>query len=286
MKIFISADMEGTAGLVEWRQEIPPDVAVKGGEIPAADEYAWGRRLLVAEVNAAVAGAFDAGATAVYVNESHDGMQNMLPEEVDPRAKLISGHFKQQSMMAGLDQSFDAVIFTGYHAKANSRGGVMAHTYTLAVSDAQINGVSVGEYGINAMVAGHYGVPVVCITGDQLACDQTRGLLGESVVGVAVKEGLSNYAAIHVHPQIARDMIRAGVRQGIAGRDGVAPYRPDLPITFAVEWINVHLADIVEIIPGIERVDDRVTSYVGADALHTFRMFHAMLNASASRFAV
>jgi D-amino peptidase len=140
--------------------------------------------------------------------------------------------------------------------------------------------VSVGEYGLNAMVAGAYGVPVVCVTGDDVICEQARSLLGEAVVGVEVKRGLSNISAVNVHPQKARALIQAGVAAGIKARTQIKPYQPGAPIGLEVDWGTVLHADLCEQIPGIERIAARTVRYQHEDALVVFRSFFAMLDIS------
>jgi D-amino peptidase len=269
MKIYLSVDMEGVAGIVHDNQ----------CEATHA-EYPDARRLMIAETNAAIAGAFEAGATEVYVNDAHYTMRNLEPESLDKRAMLVSGTFKPQSMMAGLDHSFAAVAFIGYHAKAHSPKGILAHTCINQVSDVRINGVSVGEYGLNALVAGAYDVPVVCVTGDNVVCEQTRSLLGEEVVGVVVKHGLSNIAAISVHPEVAREKIKQSICEGIEKREKIKPYQPETPITLQVDWGTVLHADLCEQIPGVERVAARTVRYQHDKPLVVFRSFFAMLDIS------
>lgn len=269
MKIYISVDMEGVAGIVHDNQ---CDAA--------RHEYPAARQLMIAEANAAIAGAFDAGAIEVYVNDAHYTMRNLDPELLDKRAMLMSGTFKAQSMMAGLDSSFAAAVYVGYHAKAHSPKGILAHTHVYQVDDVRINGVSVGEYGTNALVAGAYNVPIVCITGDELACEQTRSLLGKEVVGVRVKKGLSNITAASVHPEVAREKIREGVKAGVEKRSKINPYKPTIPIKLEVDWAMVLHADLCEQIPGIERVAARTVRYKSDKPLEVFRMLFAMIDLS------
>ncbi len=158
MKVFLSTDMEGTAGVVDWEQCV--------GDGPQADA---GRRLLLDEVNAAIEGALAGGATEIVVNDSHATMRNFPPGELAGEASYISGSHKPLYMMQGLDGSFDAVLFVSYHGSVGAPAG-LSHTYTPhAVIEARLDGVVTGEAGINALVAAHYGVPVVLVTGDRPA---------------------------------------------------------------------------------------------------------------------
>ena len=165
-KVYISVDMEGISG-------------VNGDDQTAAGaaEYGRARKLMAEDANAAIRGAFEGGATDVLVNDSHGGQRNLLPEDLDPRARLISHSFKRHGMMEGLDESFDAVIFVGYHAKADSPRGVFAHTGSGVVKDLVVNGKSVGEGGMNARLAQWFGVPVVLVTGDDVAVEQQKAKL-------------------------------------------------------------------------------------------------------------
>src|SRR5688572_15225988 len=153
--------MEGIAGLVSSSQ-------VTGGE----RDYSVGRKLMIAETNVAIAAAFDAGATEVLVNDSHGSQTNLLAEELDRRATLITGSPKPLGMMQGIDSTFDAVIFIGYHAQASTMDAVLGHTYSGTLKSVKLNGREVGEYGLNATAAGHYGVPVVFIAGDKAVVAQ------------------------------------------------------------------------------------------------------------------
>src|SRR5688572_25794235 len=227
MKVLISADMEGTCGVVSWVQVMPPEVA-RHSEPTSLDEYTRTRERMTAEVNAAVEGALAGGADEVIVNDSHDGMRNLLPDKLHPAVRFVSGSDKPLGMMQGVDLAgVGAVFYTGYHAKAGTPAAPLAHTWTGWLNDVRIDGRSTGEFGINAIVAGHFGVPVVLVTGDIEAVAQTRELLGEQVVGVVVKEGLSTFAAVHLHPVRAQELIRAGAaeatRRTIAGQGNPWP---------------------------------------------------------------
>ena len=149
------------------------------------------------DANAAIRGAFEGGATEVVVNDSHGSQRNLLPEDLDPRARLISHSFKRHGMVEGLDETFDAVIFVGYHAKADSPRGLFAHTGSGVVKDVQVNGRSAGEGGLNTLMAHWYGVPVVMITGDDVAVEQQKEWT-PNVRGVVVKRAI-NMRAVEAH---------------------------------------------------------------------------------------
>src|SRR6202034_60189 len=183
MKVFLSSDMEGTAGVVDWEQCV--------GDGP---EAAAGRRLLLAEVNAAIEGAVEGGATEIVVNDSHPKWRNLPADELPGAASYISGSHKPMYMMQGMDDSFDAVLFVSYHGSIGAPAG-LSHTYNpRAVTEARLNGTVTGEAGINALVAAHYRVPVVLVTGDRCACEETAALM-PGVRAAVVKEHVSRLAA-------------------------------------------------------------------------------------------
>jgi D-amino peptidase len=212
-RVYISVDMEGISG-------VNGDDQTSAGQ----PEYARARKLMAEDANAAIRGAFDGGATHVLVNDSHGGQRNLLPEDLDPRASLISHSFKRHGMMEGLDDTFDAVVFVGYHAKADAPRGVFAHTGSGVVRDLQINGRSVGEGGMNAALAAYYGVPVVAVSGDDVAIAEVK----ESVPGVraAVVKRAINMRAVELVPlQTARRDIQEAVKEGVAAARKVPPVR-------------------------------------------------------------
>lgn len=213
MKIYITVDMEGISG-------------INGDDqlSPGQPEYGRARKLMAEDANAAIRGAFEAGATDVLVNDSHGGMRNLLPEDLDPRARLISHSFKRYGMMEGLDESFAAIIFVGYHAKADSPHGLFAHTGSSVIRDLQINGRSVGEGGMNAALAAWYGVPVVAVSGDDVAVAEVKSSVS-GVQAVAVKRAI-NLRAVELKPlPQARREIQEAARNGVASAKKIPPQR-------------------------------------------------------------
>src|ERR1700733_16076644 len=210
MKIFVSSDMEGTAGVVAWEQCT--------GDGPQA---AAGRELLLAEVNAAIEGALAGGARQIVVNDSHSHMRNLPPAELAGQASYISGSHKPLYMMQGLDDSFDAVLFVSYHGSVGAPAG-LSHTYNpRAVAEARLDGRVTGEAGINALVAAHYGVPVVLVTGDDCACAETAELI-PGIHAAVVKRHVSRLAADSLHPVAARQLIRDRAMAAVAAATGTA----------------------------------------------------------------
>jgi D-amino peptidase len=262
MKIFLSTDMEGTAGVVDWEQCI--------GDGPQA---AAGRQLLLGEVNAAIDGALAGGATEIVVNDSHATMRNFPPGELAGEASYISGSHKPLYMMQGLDGSFDAVLFISYHGSVGAPAG-LSHTYNPgAVMEARLDGVVTGEAGINALVAAHYGVPVVLVTGDRIACEETASLI-PGVHSAVVKESVSRLAAHSLHPSRACALIRQTAEKAVAGAASAeAP-----PLGSATLEVSVRTSDIAEAaswVRGVDRTGPRELRIRGNDPLETYRAFCA-----------
>ena len=212
-KVYISVDMEGISGVVG-------DDQTSAGQ----PEYGRSRKLMAEDANAAIRGAFAGGATEVVVNDSHGSQRNLLPEDLDPRARLISHSFKRHGMVEGLDGTFDAVIFIGYHAKADSPRGLFAHTGSGVVKDVQVNGRSAGEGGLNTLMAQWYGVPVVMITGDDVAIAQQQEWT-PGVRGVVVKRAI-NMRAVEARPLAeARREIEAAAKEAVGASRKPEPDR-------------------------------------------------------------
>ncbi len=262
MKVFLSSDMEGTAGVVDWEQ--------CAGDGPQA---AAGRRLLLAEVNAAIEGAIAGGATEIVVNDSHSTMRNLPPGEIAGRASYISGSHKPLYMMQGLDGSFGAVLFVSYHGSVGAPA-CLSHTYNpRAVTEARIGGVVTGEAGINALVAAHYGVPVVLVTGDRVACEETAALI-PGVHAAVVKEPVTRQAAHSLHPDLACELIREAARRAVASAAAAEPP----PLREAALEVSVRTTDIAEAaswVRGVDRVGPRELRIGGDDPLSVYRSFCA-----------
>ena len=253
LKVYISVDMEGIAGLVDNSQFSS-----------SGRDYALGRKLMTAEANAAVAAAFEAGASEVLVNDSHGDQTNLQPDQMDRRAALITGSPKPMGMMQGIDESFAAVIFIGYHAQAGTVDAVLDHTYSGNLKSVKLNGREVGEYGLNAALAGHFGVPVVFVAGDRALAEQVRAFIPGAET-LAVKEGIGQTAARTMLPDEAREKIAAGVKAGLARRAQVQPVRLARPVVIEIEVANSAQAAAAMMVPGMKRVSGRVVSYTAPD---------------------
>jgi D-amino peptidase len=269
MRVYISVDMEGIAGIVHEDQTNPV-------EPRCAAEYARGRRLMTAEANAAIEGALDAGAVAVLVNDSHWLMRNLLPEELHEAAELLSGGPKRLSMMEGIDTGFDAAVLIGYHARAGTARATLDHTYTDRVRDVRVNGRHMGELGLNAALAGSYGVPVAFVSGDRAAVDEARTLLGPGVGTVAVKDAVSRHAARSLAPAVARRHIREGVARALGQRH--VPFAVEGAITIEVDFTFSHQADYAELVPASARCGPVTVAYTHTDYRELFRAWRAMYN--------
>lgn len=217
MKLYISADMEGVAGITAEEQTNPV----------GQPEYAYSCKLMTGEVRAACEGATAAGATSILVNDSHWSMRNIIHEELPPDVILIRGAMKPLSMNQGLDPTFNAAAFVGYHAPGGTRDAVLDHTYTdTTLYEVRINGQTCSEARLNAAVAGAFGVPVVFLSGDQHACADAQDFLPWAE-RVEVKRAIGRYAAASLSPAQSREAIKEGMERGIrdAGARGAKPYR-------------------------------------------------------------
>jgi D-amino peptidase len=259
LKVYISSDMEGIAGIVSMEQTGP------------GPDYDWSRHLMTAEVNAAVGAAFDAGATEVLVNDAHGSHTNIRADELDPRAELMTGTPTPRGMMEGIDSTFGAVLFVGFHARAGTAGAIIDHTYTLSIMDVTLNGQHVGEYGLDAALAGYYGVPVVFVSGDRATAEQVRAFI-PGIEAVVVKDAVTRFAARTMSPQAARTAIAAGVRTALARRAQIQPVRLTTPITMEVELSNSGYADNLAMVPGTRRSGPRSVTYVAPDMVTAYRV--------------
>jgi D-amino peptidase len=279
MRVVISADMEGTCGVVSWVQVRPPEAA---GRPTAPTEYERTRLRMTGEVNAAVEGALAGGATDIVVADGHDLKRNLLPDELHPACRLITGDDRPLGMAQGVDlDGVGCLLYTGYHAKAGTAGAPLAHTSTTWIGNVRLDGVSTGEFGLNAAVAGHYGVPVALVAGDDKAVAQTRALLGADVVGVAVKEGISTFAALHLHPERARELIREAAEVAVRRAAGLSPWRLRPGCRVELAFDHQARADQAVLVPGVERLGPREVAWAAADGRHLILVYRAVLKAAA-----
>lgn len=267
MHVYVSVDMEGVAGIVHV------DQTRRTGH-----DYERARRWMTLEANAAVVGAFDAGASSVLVNDSHGDMRNLILEDLDPRAEILSGSLKPLSMVQGVDASHGVALFVGYHAGAGSRAGILDHTYYgRVVARCRIGGREVNEAMLNAIVCGDAGVPVALVTGDATTCAQARETFGESVITIAVKEAFTRYSARSISPEKARERIRDGARRAVErAKNGLCkPFKPAPPHVVEIDFVNSACADAAELVPGTKRISGLVTRYEAPDGDTLLRVVQA-----------
>lgn len=262
MKVFLSSDMEGTAGVVDWSQCIGP-----------GPEYQYYRRLLQDEVNAAIEGAQSAGATEFLVNDSHSTMQNLRPDELLGNARYLSGRHKPLYMMQGLDDTFDAVFFVSYHGSMASEASTLSHTYNpRAIARVLLNGLEVGESGINALVAQGHGVPVVLVTGDDTTAEEAARV-SPGLHTAVVKHSVTRFAAESLHPTEAKALIRDAAAAAIGGLADAVPPQISLPATLQIDFQNGDFAEMATWVTGVERLDARSVRVSGDDPIRLFRTF-------------
>ena len=268
MNVYLSVDMEGIGGVVHVDQT----------RRATGHDYEKARRWMTLETNAAIAGAFDGGAAAVLVNDSHADMRNLLLDELDPRAEVMSGALKPMSMVQGVSSEFQVALFVGYHAGASSRAGILDHTYAgKTITRVAIGGREQNEAALNAMVCGTHGVPVALVTGDETTCAQAREQLGEGVETVAVKQAITRYAARCVSLEVARARVRAGAKRAVerAARGGCKPFAPKPPHRLEVDFVQAGCVDAAELLPGTVRVSALRASYEASDAAIVLRVVQA-----------
>lgn len=263
MRVYISVDMEGIAGISHANPTRRGDYG-----------YAQAVELMVGEANAAIEGAFDGGATAVTVNDSHGGMYNLTPEALDRRARVVLGKKPLSMNEAISDGNFDVALFVGYHARAGHPTGVISHTYNPRAVLVEVDGRPITEAGINALYLGAFGVPVAMVSGDDALAAELDDWLpwAETVV---VKHAISYQAADSVHPALAREMIRDAARRSVERARGegsnLQPLTMEPPIDLRIEFTTPAQADFVAVMPGFDRIADRSVTFAADDAVVLFR---------------
>ena len=267
-KIFISVDMEGIAGVVQ-----PAQLGPDGFEYAKAREWATG------EVNAAILGARAAGATEFVVCDSHGNAQNLLIDQLPDDVRVVRGFPRPLEMMQGIDETFDAVLFIGYHASEWTAGAVRSHTMSSAkLLGIKLNGQEVMEAVFNAAIAGHFGVPVIFMSGDRLAVTQFQKTI-PSVEGVVLKEPYGFHSAMTVTPAKARQLIRDGVARAL-GKSGAQAFRVKTPIDLEVGFKLTPDAEKAAFVPGLSRVDAHTVRGTFADILQISRLMQILTGLS------
>jgi D-amino peptidase len=251
LRVFIVSDMEGVAGITKWEQ-------VSGGE----SLYEEGRKLYTEEINAAVRGAAAAGAEEIVVMDCHGAgkgwtFNSLIPEMLDPRCEFVVQN-EWTEYTGALEDGCDAALFIAMHARAGSADGVLSHTVSgTEWRNLKFNGVLVGETGINAALCGHWGCPVLLVTGDQVVCAEAIELLGDGLKTVAVKQSFGSFSARHLPPARARELIENAAREALMDRKAVAPYDPGRPSEIQVELARPEHAVPFRSRRGVELIDAR-----------------------------
>lgn len=267
MKVLISVDMEGVTGVTH-----PDDTLSHGAD------YSMYRRFMTRDADAAIKGAFDAGATEVVVNDSHMSMRNLLLEDLDPRARVIRGFNKPLCMVQGVDDTVDALVCVGYHACSGTEAGVLNHTLLgKEVHNLLLDGEPIGETGLNALVAGHFGVPVAFVAGDDAVCREARGLLGEDLPTYAVKDGIDMLTASCLHPDVTYEGIRTGVTNALRTVKDRRPHQVAGEHSFAFEWNSTTIASTCAYIPTVEQTGPRISEFRTANMAEAMQVIVAEL---------
>jgi len=275
MKVFISVDMEGVAGVTH----VGDVLSSKGGD------YQLARKWMTDETNAAIEGAFEVGATEVVVADSHSVMCNVLPGELHEDALLVRGSPRPGTMMEGLDNSFDAAFLVGYHSRAGNPKGVLSHTYVLPVYNLRINGVTVGEAGFNAAIAGGAGVPVAMVSGDDTLEAEVAEMLPWTE-RVITKWAISPYSARNLSPKASCKRIREGAKRALERLAEMQPYVMETPVRLEVDFAEPIYPYLAADITGVERVGERTLACTGTDMWDVVRVWRTMINAGTGQFYV
>ena len=262
MKLYLSTDFEGVSGIVAWEQIIEGN-----------SEYEQGRRLLTDEVNAVISGALEGGAKEFVINDSHHSMRNLHPQDLLGKAMLITGKHKPMYMMEGLDSSFDGICFVGYHGSIGAKQAVLSHTYNPgAIWEVRINGEIVGESAINALVAAHYHVPIILISGDEVTAKESQHI-APNAEKVVVKQSLGRFAAANIHPVLACEMLQSGASRAVHNIKEMHPPVFTKPVSLEVTFLVADMAEMALWIRGVERIGSRTISIGSEDLLSLYRIF-------------
>jgi D-amino peptidase len=266
-KVYISVDLEGIAGVVSGDQLGPPGF-----------EYERFRGFMTDEALAAIDGARAAGATEFVVSDSHGNGESLLLEKFPKDVTVVRSWPRPLAMMQGIDETFAAAIFVGYHSSTTNPQGVRAHTMSSATfADVKLNGLSVPEAGLNAAIAGHFGVPVVMITGDDAIVKEAQGLLG-NLETATVKWAYGFHSARTLTPAASCEKIREAARRAVGRLKDFAPYRVREPVELDLRFKNYRPAEVLAYLPGIERTDAHAIRFRGKDILEVMRFLEFVTN--------
>lgn len=271
MKLFISIDMEGISGIIDVTYCDP----VHG------INYDRGRKFMTGDANAVIEAALESGVTDILVADSHDNMRNVLLESLHPKARLLSGTSRDYSMMQGLDSSYDAAIFVGYHSR-HGMPGVLSHTMSGVIKNMFINGQVVGEFGFNALFAGLCGVPVIMVSGDNFIAEEAKALI-PGISTAVVKEAVSRTSAICLSLADAQAELKAKTKEALAKVKEIKPFVVEAPFEMRIEFSHSGQAEMAALVPGSEyHVGSTEVSYQIKDQYEMYKVLRAMLNLSAT----
>ena len=267
VKVYISVDMEGIAGVVTSDQLGPTGF-----------EYERAREWMTGEALAAIQGARDAGATAFVVSDSHGNGESLLIDKFPDDVTIVRSWPRPLGMMQGVDSTFAAVVFIGYHASTSNMAGVRAHTMSSATLTAiEVNGVAMPESGINAGIAGQFGVPVVAISGDNVAVAEAQQLIG-AIEGAVVKTAISFHAAQTMTPAAAEALIRVKVKAGVAKRATLKPYAVTAPIRLDISFKNYRQAELLGYLPNVQRLKSHTDRYLAPNMVEVSKFIEFITN--------
>ena len=265
-RIFISVDMEGISSLVDGTQTNSEH-----------SEYAYYRKLMVEDLNAAIQGALECGVKEVVVSDAHGGMKNIQPEDLNEAAYLVRGTPKPFTMMSGIEEDIDAAMYVGYHAMAGMENAILSHTISGSIIDAVfMNGREIGEFGINAALAGWYGIPSLFVSGDAAACLEAETFV-PNISTAVVKWALGRVAAKCLHPNKSRALIRIKAKDALNNIAKIRPYCINEPVEVKVRWVNPIMADAVSVLPYMDRIDGKTTVCTFDDYPTAFKGFRASI---------
>lgn len=265
VKLYISADIEGVAGVVHSEH------TTRDGR-----EHDRARMLMTEEVNACIRGAIAAGASEIVVNDSHGTMRNIIPELLHTEASLISGSPKKMAMVEGLDETFDAAVFIGYHTKKGDFG-LLNHTFSgKVVRSIKVNGIEYGEFGLNALVAGHFNVPVICVSGCDRLEKEVRELIPE-VYFATVKQTINQFTARSIHPKKAQELIERQTKEGWMNRGNIPLFSIDGPVTVEMSFNTTGFAENAAILPIVEQIDPSTVTFNASNIIEGYRYIRSLI---------
>jgi D-amino peptidase len=271
MKILIACDMEGITGVVDWSQVDSNSAS-----------YPRFQHLMTQDVNAAIRGAAMAGADDILVSDGHGPKTNILIEEIDKRARLNSGTPSPLGMVQGIEDGTDAVLFIGYHARVGTENAVLSHTWSLTTTNVWLNDRVTGEIGLNASVCGHYGAPVLMISGDHAACNEAKEWI-PGIETAVIKKGTARYAAECIPPEISGHLIEEAAARAINRfTNGISTklVKTETPVKISIEFVNDGMVDGIALMPGVRRLDGRRIEFDNTDIVSAYWSFRSAVSLS------